>query len=209
MLEGNLIFKIIFFSLCGVLLIAAVIVTWALIFKYVYYPKKFKTVHYKTVRRIVDENDYRLINNFYFPVEEGKNAKIDHIVFADKFFYVILSHYYDGSISGNIGDMSLIFTDRKQKKYYTDNPYKYLNYILTRLSTSCGIDKKSLIGVVLTNNSCNNMVESEYESFYVCKRKDLKKLIKKIESRQIGKFNDEQLQKAVWTLSNMNRIKHG
>lgn len=208
-IDGSLIARIIFYSLCGIVVIAGIITAWVLIYKRFYYPKKFKNVHYKIVKRIVHEYDYRLINNFVFPVEESKNALIDHIIFGDKYFYVILSHYYNGDISGNINDKSLIFTNKKGKKYYTDNPYKYLNYILTRFSTSCGIDKRVLIGVVLTDDACNINVESEYESYFVCKKKNLSKLIKKIESRRIGKINDDQLQKAVLTLSKMNRRKNG
>lgn len=201
--------KIIFVSSIVLVLLAAAIVAWVLIYKFLYYPKHFKNDHYKLVRKIVDNYDFRLINKFYFLVEENMKAMVDHVIFADKFIYVVLSRYYDGDISGNINDKSLIFTNKKGKKYYTDNPYRYLDYILSRFSTVCGLDKRMLIGVVLTNNSCKNTVISESNQNFVVIKKNFKKLIKEVESRNVGIINDEQLQKAVLIMAKMNLRKDG
>lgn len=201
--------QIIFICACALFSIAAFLITYFLIYKYLYYPKHFKNDHYKVVKKIVDNEDYRLINNFYFTVEENMKAMIDHIIFGEKYIYVVLSRYYDGDISGNINDKSLIFTNKKGKKYYTDNPYRYLDYILSRFSTVCGLDRRMLIGIVLTNNSCENTVISESNSNFVVQKKRFKKLIKEVESRPIGNINDEQLQKAVLILAKINKRKDG
>ena len=191
-----------------VILASAVGVAWHFIYKYFYYPRKYKDVHYKAVRKVVHEYDYRLINRFTFPIEENKCAVLDHIIFGEKFFYVILNHYYDGELMGNLNDKSFIYLNTKGKKYYVNNPYKLLAYSLSRLSTSCGIDKKYLIGIVLINDSCTYKVEANYESYFVCKRKHLGKLIKSIESRKdIGKIKEEMLQQVIYDMNRINRRK--
>ena len=81
------IYLLVFISLIALLVIAGILVAWYFIYKKVYYPKRFKDVHYKTVRKVVFDNDFRLINKFTFPIEEHKNAVVDHIIFGKDIFY--------------------------------------------------------------------------------------------------------------------------
>ena len=199
--------KIIFIVACSVVGVALVTVLTILFYKKVYYPKKFEDAHYRDIVKIVNNEDYRLINKFIFKVEEKKYAKIDHIIFGEKFFYLIFSRYYKGNIKGNADDKSFVFVDKRGKKYYTDNQYDYMKFIINKLCIQTGLDKSLLIGIVLTNNDCKCYVESNSDHLYIVPRKELAKAIKAIESRDIGKLNDEQLQSAVIMLSKMSRKK--
>lgn len=202
-----MIWKIIFYSVIGVLALAIIIVGSVFLYKKVYYPRKFENVHYRDVLKIVTNYDFRLINKFIFKVGENKYAKIDHIIFGDKFMYLIFSRYYAGNIKGNVDDKSFVFINKKGKKMYTENQYDHMKFVINKLCIQTGLDKAQLIGIVLTNNDCVNYVESNSDHLYIIPRKELPRAIKEIEARDVGPFNDEHLQSAVLTLNVMNRKK--
>ena len=74
-----------------------------------YRRKRFQVLYYKRVYKVALENDYYLINQFYFKIDSNKLAKVDHILFGEKYIYVILSKYYEGDLVGKSTDKSLIF----------------------------------------------------------------------------------------------------
>lgn len=172
------------------------------------YRRKYFQIHfYKQVYRVALDNDYYLINQFVYKVDSSKNATLDHILFGNKFIYVIISKYYQGDLVGKYNDPSLIFISHKGKKCYTENPYNEIKYLASKLSTNTGLDTTLMIGIVLINDDCKVEVESESKQFYVIQRKRLPALIKAIESRPIDKINDDQLQKAVQAIAKSNKRK--
>ena len=199
--------QIVFIVACSVVGVSLLAVGGVLFFKYIYYPKKFANVNYRDVYKLVLNNDYRLINKFIFKVEEEKYAKIDHIIFGEKFFYLIFSRYYAGDIKGKADDQSLVFVDKKGKKFYTENQFAYMKFVINKLCIQTGLDESLLIGIVLVNNDCKVLVESNLDHFYMIPRKELTRAIKGIESRDIGALNDNQLQNVVLILSKMNKRK--
>ena len=99
-----------------------------------YRRKNFQIHFYKQVYRVALDNDYYLINQFVFKIDSSKNATVDHILFGDKYIYVILSKYYQGDLIGKYLDKSLIFISHKGKKCYTDNPYNESKNMTSKLS---------------------------------------------------------------------------
>ncbi|MCR5184762.1 MAG: NERD domain-containing protein [Bacilli bacterium] len=169
--------------------------------------KHFMEYCYKAIYRIAFDEDYYLINDFYFRVDTSHVAKIDHILFGEKYIYIISDTYFDGDLSGQDTDKSLIITNRKGQKFYTDNLYNSSQLLINYLSTSTGIDKSLFIGVALVNNECKLSVISNSKSLYLIQRNKLKKLVKAIESRQVGKINAQQLDNAVKAIDKLNRKK--
>ena len=200
-------YQIVFIVACSLVGLAIIIIGSVLLYKYVYYPKKFANVNYRDVYKIVQNNDYRLINKFIFKVEEEKYAKIDHIVFGDKYFYLIFSRYYKGDIKGKSNDKSLVFIPRKGKKQYTVNQFDYMKFVINKLCIQTALDRSLLIGICLVNDDCKVNVQSDSDHLYMIPRKELKNAIKSIEARDIGALNDDQLQNAVLVLNKMNRKK--
>ena len=172
-----------------------------------YRRKNFQIHFYKMVYRVALDNDYYLINQFVFKVDSSKNATVDHILFGDKYIYVIISKYYQGDLIGKYLDKSLIFISHKGKKCYTDNPYNETKYLTSKLSSSTGIDASLMIGIVLINDDCKVAVQSESKQFYIIQRKRLPALIKAIESRPIETINETQLNKAVQSIAKLNKRK--
>ena len=172
-----------------------------------YRRKKFQVIFYKRVYKVALESDFYLINQFYFKVDSNKLAKVDHVLFGEKYIYVIISKYYEGDLVGKSTDKSLIFISHKGKRCYTDNPIIQSKSLTSKLSSSTGLDASMLIGITLINDDCKVEVQSESKQFYIIQRRRFPALIKAIESRPVEKINETQLAKAVQAIAKENKRK--
>ena len=165
---------------------------------------KFLYLYYKKVRSIAVDKDYYLVNQYVFNSDDKNKVMIDHILFGNKFIYLITSKYYEGDLVGKQSDASFILIDKKGKRKYTDNPVERSKFLMSRLSMSTGINTILMIGIVLVNDNCKLQIESESKQFYVIQRNRLPALIRAIESRKIGNINSAQLEQLVREISNQN-----
>ena len=172
-----------------------------------YKAKQFQIHYYKKVYRVALDNDYYLINQYVFKIDNSKVASVDHILFGNKYIYVLSSKYYQGDLVGKYHDKSLIFISHKGKKCYTDNPYNQVKFLASKLSSSTGVDPSLMIGIVLVNDDCKVAVESDSKQFYIIQRKRFAALIKAIESRPVEDINQTQLAKAVQSIAKQNKRK--
>ena len=172
-----------------------------------YNRKHFQIHYYKRVYKVALENDYFLINQFVFKIDSTKLANVDHILFGNKYIYVLSSKYYQGDLVGKYHDKSLIFISHRGKKCYTDNPFNQVKTLASKLSSSTGIDASLMIGIVLVNDDCKVAVQSDSKQFYIIQRKRFASLIKAIESRPVCDINQNQLQKAVLSIAKQNKRK--
>lgn len=163
--------------------------------------KKYRELSYFKIRDVVLNNDFYLINNFKFKIDDNTTLIVDHIIGGEKYFYIISDYYFgNGSLTGNINDQSLIYTNKKGKKSYTDNPITLNKKLVSKLSNVTGIDPSLMIGIVLINNSCFVNVLSSSKQFYAIEKKKLDPLIRAIESRNIAPINEDELASAFKTL---------
>ena len=172
-----------------------------------YHKKNFQIHYYKRIYRVALDNDYYLINQFVFKIDSTKVASVDHILFGNKYIYVLSSKYYQGDLVGKYQDKSLIFISHRGKKCYTDNPYNQVKFLASKLSSSTGIDASLMIGIVLVNDDCKVAVQSDSKQFYIIQRKRFAALIKAIESRPVEEINQNQLAKAVQSIAKQNKRK--
>ena len=172
-----------------------------------YRKKNFQIHYYKRIYRVALDNDYYLINQFVFKIDSAKVASVDHILFGNKYIYVLSSKYYQGDLVGKYQDKSLIFISHRGKKCYTDNPYNQVKFLASKLSSSTGIDASLMIGIVLVNDDCKVAVQSDSKQFYIIQRKRFAALIKAIESRPVEEINQNQLAKAVQSIAKQNKRK--
>lgn len=193
------------------IVIVALVVS-AAIFLVIYIPmlkKKqktnFKYFYYRNIYKVAMDNDYYLINNFLFKIDDSYVGRIDHILFANKYIYIINDSYFDGDIDGKENDKSIILIDKTGKKTYNDNPLLANKKLLTRLSIITGINVSLMIGVCLINNDCRCGVQTTSKSAYIVQAKKFNALVKAIESREIGDINKDQLASAVKAIDKLNR----
>ncbi len=168
------------------------------------YEQKFKEIYYKKIYKLALYKDYYLINDFIFSYDSMISC-VDHILFADKYIYFIIDLYFAGDIMGKSDDKSLIYIPRKGEKCYTDNPLLKIQKYVERISMITNLDKSFLIGVVLVNNDCRTAIMSDSKQYYCVQSKRFSALVKAIESRDVGKLNEEQLDKAVKSIDKLNR----
>ena len=142
-----------------------------------------------------------------FKVDSSKVAKIDHILFGNKYIYIINDAYYEGDLTGKETDKSLILIDDKGKKYYTDNQYAVSKALVKALSDSTSIGMDLLIGIVVVNNNCKISIETNNKQFYIIQKNKLKRLVRAIESRNVGNINAPQLENLVKAIDKLNRTK--
>ena len=176
-------------------------------FAHLYQRLNFNNYVYHRIYRIVLNNDYYLINNYVFSIDEVHKVTIDHIIFAEKYIYLISSYYMDGDITGDKGDQSLILYPKNGKKIYIKNPLVQSKLLLDQLNFSTDLDKSLFICVALVNDSVNLTLNGDGKQFYIIQNKKLKPLIKAIESRDIDPMDDELLKKCVDAFSVNNRRK--
>ena len=200
---GQLLFVIIVPAIV-VLIIAFILV---MVFRQKSIKKDFKMHYYKTIYKIAMDNDYYLINNFLFKIDDSHIARIDHVLFGEKYIYIISDCYFDGDIIGKEKDQSIILTDRKGKKYYYDNPLLSNQKLVNKLCIITGIDPSLLIGITVINDKCLCGIETTGKNFYIIQNNKLKKLVKAIESRPINKIKPDQLDKVVQAFDKLNRRK--
>ena len=197
--------NIIFYSLM-------VIALTLLIFLYIYpsikrykESKHFNKFIYRKVYAIAMLNDYYLINNLplYSENDEEYAINIDHILISNKFMYVIKDLYYKDVINGNKNDKVWLSYDKLGRTTEFKNPLM-LNLIrCDRFSEAQQIDRSYFISIVVVNNDIQmkNIDDISTSNSYICKKKDLKKLISKIEKRNVSNFNPEGLEKAVMKIA--------
>lgn len=167
----------------------------------------YKYFYYKRLYKLAMDKDYYLINNFLFKIDDAHVGRIDHILFGDKYIYIINDIYYDGDIEGKENDQSIILINRNGKKNYEDNPILNNRKIANKLSLITGINPSLIIGICLINDNCRCSVQNSSKSFYIIQSSNFSKLIKAIESRDIGVINKEQLASAVKAINKLNRRK--
>lgn len=167
----------------------------------------FNYVYYKKIYRLAMDKDYYLINNFLFRIDDSHVGKIDHILFGDKYIYIINDYFYNGDIVGKEKDSSIVLINKDGKKNYEDNPILANQKVLDKLCLVTGIDRSLMIGVCLINDGCRCSVETTSKNLYIIQVGSFKKLVKAIESRDIGDINKEQLASAVKAINKLNRRK--
>ena len=169
--------------------------------------KNYKYFYYKRLYKIAMDRDYYLINDFLFKIDDSHIGRIDHILFADKYIYIMTDSYFDGDIIGKEDDKSVIVLGRDGKKYYDDNPLITNKKLINKLSLITGINPALIIGICIINDNCRYGIQTSSKSFYYIQSNKLKALIKAIESRQVGAINKEQLASAVKSIDKLNRRK--
>lgn len=188
-----------------------VIVGLFLLFRFplahLYQRVNFNNYVYHRIYRIVLNNDYYLINNYVFSIDEVHKVRIDHIIFAEKYIFICMDRYIEGNLMGNDTNASLIQLSRNGDKVYVDNPFLTLSQTLRQLSSATGLPTEMMVGFTIVNDDCQIKIDSKSNQLFLLNRNQLNKIIKTIESRDIQKINPKELDAAVKALYERNENK--
>lgn len=154
---------------------------------------------YKIIYGIAMDRDFYLINNFPLIYENTLIANIDHILFSNKYIYVINDKTYTGIIDGNKDDNILLNYSYKGKKTEINNPIILNDIRCNKFSSIKNISRDFIINIVVINNlvEIGDSRRFNSKSSFLCKRKDLKKTIYEIEKRSVNEFDPNVLDREV------------
>lgn len=204
-LEMNDLLRIIFIVICVILGLLLVLIVLFPFIKRKYIFKNFRKVYYKKINSIVLDNDYLLINDLTLNDREGKICTIDHLIFANKYIYVVKDRYYRGGISGEVNDNVWFFYGKQGKKEEFENPMNVNKKRVEKLANITHFDKDYFISIVLINNDCvvKNLKSLNGGDSYIIPYGQLKSLIKTIESRNVPPIEQKGLEKAVLEIAQL------
>ncbi|MCF0117842.1 MAG: NERD domain-containing protein [Bacilli bacterium] len=203
------IYRILFTILLVVLLLVAVwLLSGKTIIKLI---QKFFTVRLfgRKIFQIARKYDYMVFHNFQFDVGE-RHAVIDHILFGDKFIYLIVDKYYNDGLSGNLNDNKWFYYSKRKMTYVLDKNPMRTNAVRTeKFSLITQIDREFLISVVAVNDDAILDDIQGDDNNHICHISDLESLIRKMESRDMDPLDEAQAQQVIQELYTINKKHKG
>ncbi len=172
----------------------------------------FKRRHFryymgKKVYKIAHDNDYLLLQNLVLKISSDAYAKFDHVLFGNKYFYLINDKSYNGDVIGSNRDEIWQFYGNSNSSQGIKNPLRVNQRRMDHFSNITGIDKEMLINIVVYNDdSLCTCVGLRSDSVFICKASELKKLIYELENRNVPPFEEHELEKVVAQVSKLNQI---
>ncbi|HZJ89910.1 MAG TPA: NERD domain-containing protein [Bacilli bacterium] len=193
----------------GIVVLVTILVVVILVIRKRHLKKRFQVKYfYPHVYKTALYYDYYLINTFNIALTSQLDLKIDHLLFGNKYIYIINDYIYEGILTGNKQDRSWILKDLKGEESYITNPLKVNDEIRKKLSLKTAIDDATFICITLVNNKTDiNNLHVNTKDNYIIDIKDFMKLIEAIESRKVSALNAEQLQKRVIEFDKLNMFK--
>ena len=207
MIDKKLLF-IIFIALIALLFITIMFVLLYRPIKKSILKKKYVEIYGKKIYLIARDFDYFLINNFDYKLSDGTKFHIDHLLFGEKYIYVINDMYIDGGINAKENDNAWIaFTKHKKqiKKRFVSNPLKDNKAIADSFVKLTRLENDYIKSIVLVNDDCSieEFVQTSNNN-YLSTVKKIYKLIQGIEKDNVPSLNQKQLGYAVNDIAKLN-----
>ncbi len=108
--------------------------------------RKTNILHSK-LKKFCKNHDYILLTNLILPTQDGKRIKIDDLILADKYIYVISQRILYGNISGVESDAKWIVRSTKEAKYFS-NPFKSNDIRMATVAKITNMDINNFVNVV-------------------------------------------------------------
>lgn len=157
--------------------------------------KHFKLLMKRKISSISLRNNFNVIDDLKID-RNGDLIHFDHIVFGNKYIYLINDVTCFNTILGKSEDNSWLMVNSHTKETnYIDNFLIKTRLDLEKFSRVAKLDKSLLVVITNLNNECNIKIDSKnVENSYVTKEGKLKKLILEKERENVSEINKEQLQ---------------
>lgn len=160
--------------------------------------------------KIARDFDYYLINQISLENHDNTTVDIDHLLFGNKFLYVISDYYFRGCLKAKEIDNSWIFkpNNKDEKAHYVDNLIIKSKALTRDLANVTSLDEKLFIPIVVVNQDC--LIE-EYEHIegnpFLVRINQLRKLVETIEKRNVAPLEERQVYFAVRDIARLNQNK--
>lgn len=163
------------------------------------YQRKYMEIFHKTIIRIAEDQDYQLINPVILKLDDSTFLKIDHLLFGDKFIYVIKDEYYNGALLGRLRDQNWLFHHYdKNKGLFVKNPFLVNARRIEKLSLLTQLNENFFVSIVIVNDEAMiDRVNRGDTMSHITSIKKLPRVIAAFEDRNVMKLNAEKVQLAV------------
>ena len=178
------------------------------LFRRLSYRRSFQKRYYSVINKLVIEKDYLLINNF---IIKNLDLKIDHIVFGNKYIYLIQDSYFEGAVEGKIKDNKFIYYPFKNRDVLTvPNPYIKLKEDFENIVRLIGINRNYFKLITLINDDVLIDIEkNKINNYEIVSKSNLISTIESIENAaKVKDFNQDELVRAAKDISRINERKN-
>lgn len=194
-----------------ILALAVVLVLFALVNIFLFFRKKILQrfallrYFYPVVRKTAVYYDYYLINKLEIQLVSNESLFIDHMLFGNKYIYVINDYLFKGVLTGNAQDSKWILKDKKGQEIMVDSPLLKNKKLVEKLSLRTSLDHATFIAITLVSKDTKitDLEVNDSQNFIIDTR-DFMKLVLKIEGRDIAPLNAEELKKRVHEIDDLN-----
>jgi hypothetical protein len=164
-----------------------------------FYQRQHMEIYHKTILRIAEDQDFQLINPVILKLDDSTFLKIDHLLFGDKYIYVIKDEYYNGSMLGKHKDQNWLFHHFDKKKgVYVKNPFIVNARRIEKLSLLTQLNESLFVSIIVVNDEAMmDRVNRGDAVSYITSIKKLPRVIMAFEDRKVMKLNAEKVQLAV------------
>lgn len=146
--------------------------------------------------KLIKNYDYLYMNNLCIRLDAGKYMNIDHVVFGDKYIYVLETKFWLGYILGKDEDEKWLLNDGDKTKY-VENPLRYNQLRIKVLSSILNISEDNFINVICIAD-CGKIKEVSVKKALnvVLGEKDLLEYIKSNEKNApVNVYKTEEIEK--------------
>lgn len=193
-----------------------------LLFLLCFYPslaRAYKKRHFiercgRRLYRLALDRDLYLINQLRLAVNEDISVSLDHVLFGEKYIYMISDFYCDGGIIAKEDDHSWVYFPRrkgkgpKNGKQYIDNPLLLNRDRIRKALRVTLTDPELIISIVIINDDCVFQArEMKSTRNRLVHLRELRRVITAYEKSDVASIDDETLRYAVSDIHKLNMNK--
>lgn len=199
--------KLLIATFALILAIGILIFLWKIISKYQIIHNR-PNAYFRTINKVALYKDFFLINVLKLKIDSNQFITYDHVLFGNKYIYVISDGFYNGGLQGELTSPKFTLIEPKNRKgREIDNPLYHNNYRLEKLALATGIEKDMLVNIVVVNDECDITRINNSERAFIINRCDFYRLIDAIESREVRILNPDELAEIVKDIDRLNQRK--
>ena len=155
----------------------------------------FKNLCEKKVERIGNRKGYQVIKDLDISNYNREKLIVNHAIFGRKYIYLISDFFLKGFVSGDEKDNSWLYYDTTTKKHnYLTNLSLLSSKNMQDFAGILQISTDPIITICLVPNEVDFKIKNaKDEKKLIVHYSSLSKAIRKFEKRNIGEFDQEQI----------------
>jgi len=158
-------------------------------------PELFQNLCRKKAERIAKRNELYVITNLNVSNFDREKINAHQVIFGKKYIYLLSNFMLKGFVSGDEKDNSWVYFDNvKRKNNYLTNLHALSNKNIQDFEGISQISADSIVSICVVPNEVDFKIEHvKNENTLIVHYSSLNRVIKRLESKQIGEFDKEQI----------------